>query len=626
MSRNLLLSTIAGVIFISISVANLNAWVLPEKYNSLRPKGKKSKITLLHNGMPARKILIPAQPSTISEKAARLLQQALFKGTGKRFPIIRDNQKYAGPVFSIGNTKLYQQSDIKPEHPLQYEGYLIKIKNNNLFLIGGRLHGAISAVIALIEEDFGGRLYSRQEGLLMPKLPATITVAQRQYVPCFPIRTMFQFESFDKEFQLFNRVGAFTSSYDKIPQNWGGSIKLPKQYFVHTFAKLLPNELYFKKHPEYFSLVDGKRKKQGHSGGGEMCLTNPDVRRIVLKKVLNELKTYHTYGLFDISANDNTSKSFCECPQCSKLFKKEGSEAGPLIDFVNYIATEVAKVYPNVKITTLAYKETRQPPAHLKPNKHVIVRLANDSALYPYPICYVAEDKRFCSAVANWRKLGAKLFIWDYMVSFLAWPMPRPNLEVIGKNIDFYAAHGIYGLFLQSSHYGVGENQGKLRAWVYAHKMWDPSRRMSDLIRDFNYGYFGKAAPLMQQYNDLLEQEWRQFHRTHKFKTVFVFSKNYYPKARKIFDQALAMTADNPILKAKIELEFVSILFFRLQTMPPHNAAERKSYLADLKLFKQLTKRYHVDWISEGKTRTPQRIKEWEKALNTPAKTTTKKD
>ncbi len=606
-----------GIITISnevvINAANqLNLCGKASIQNVLAPKkGQKRVIALLNNGEPAFKILIPDNPSTIDLKAAEMLKAALDAGTGKQFKIVKESSYSNGAVFSLGATALLKKSGIKPTKPLALEGYLIKAQGGNIFMLGGTLHGTISPVIALIEEDFGDRFYDRQAGLKMPKLTAKQPVTSREYVPVFPVRTMFQFESFDKEYQLFNRVGSFTSSYDFIPPEWGGSIKLPKQYFVHTFWKLLPNKEYFKTHPEYFALVDGKRKKQGHSGGGEMCLTNPDVRRIVLAKVLAELKNYHQYGMFDISANDNTTKSFCECPNCQALVKREGSQAGPLIDFVNYIANEVVKVYPNVKITTLAYKETKQPPQKLRPNKNVIVRVANDTALRPYPICYIDDDIKFKQNIAQWRQAGTQLFIWDYMVSFLAWPMPRPNLEVIDKNIDYYAKNGIYGLFLQSSHYGVGENQGKLRAWVYAHKMWDPSRKMVELIHDFNYGYFGKAAPLMQEYSDLLAAEWRKFYQTHKFKEVFVFSKTYYPQALAIFTRALKLTANDPVLHAKIELEFISPLFYRLEMMPPKNQAERDSYRRDLELFAKLTKKYQVKWISEGKTKTPKRLKEW---------------
>ena len=595
----------------------------PQWHNSLAPHGDDTfGLVLTKNGSPACRILLSADAGSIDTKAAELLKQALDAGTGSEFEVVRENDYTGGPVISLGETDLYKKSGLKPSIDLDEDGYSIAQKDGSLFLIGGRRRGSISPAIALIEEDMGGRLYSRQEGLRMPPLQAEQIVVLREYVPLFKVRTMFQWESFDAEFQLFNRVGSFTSSYDKVPEKWGGSTKLPAKFFVHTFATLLPNELYFDEHPEYFALIDGKRKPQGHGGGAQFCLTNPDARRIVKDRVLEELKTYHSYGLFDVSPND-TSHGFCQCPNCMAIEKREGSAAGPLLDFVNYVADAVAKVYPNVKITTLAYIDTNKPPKHIRPHKNVAIRLANDTASFPYPMFYLEESDVFFPNMKNWIKLGAQLLIWDYVVDYKAWPMPRPNLEVIDHNINTYAKYGIYGLFLQSSHYGVGENQGKLRAWVYSKKMWDPSRKMDDLVRDFNYGYFGKAADLMQSYNDLLYAEWKNFHDNHTYKdsaeypNKFCFTDEYYPKARAIFEKALKLTEDTPDIHSKVELEYVSILFYRLQMMPPtDDPADRASYKADLEKFVELTDRYHVDWVNEGVTKTPQRVQEWRRKYN----------
>ena len=52
--------------------------------------------------------------------------------------------------------------------------------------------------------------------------------------------------------------------------------------YGHTFYRLLPVEKYLDTHPEYFSLVKGKR--QGGNDSGQLCLTNPDVQGICTGK------------------------------------------------------------------------------------------------------------------------------------------------------------------------------------------------------------------------------------------------------------------------------------------------------------------------------------------------------
>ena len=621
-SKKLLYAVMAGTALLCQPLigAHLNRALAHHK-NLLAPVGAKAPVTLLVNGQPNYQIVIPDNPTTIDEKAASMLKDALDTGTGKSFKIVKDSAYHGRAAFSIGKTSLYRKSGLKPQIDLRKEGYMLNIKGDDIFFIGGTMRGSISPVIAFIEEDLGGRLYSRQAGLQMPPLSAQVNIVPREYAPAITVRTMFQSESFDPDFQLFNRVGSSTSSYDKIPQAWGGSIRFPRQYFVHTFFQLLPNNKYFSSHPEYFPLINGRRMPQGHGGGAQICMTNPDVKRIVRDKVLKELKKYHNYHLFSVSPND-TANGCCHCPRCEAMAKREG-RAGILLDFVNYIAKAVKERYPDVTISTLAYQDYRDPPkSGIKPASNVMIRLASDNASSLYPMYADAEIPEFYNDFMKWKKLGVKIFIWDYVVNYRAWPMPRPNLQVIGQNIDFFAKEGVYGLFLQSSHYGVGENQGKLRAWVYAHKMWNPSWPMSDLLRDFNYGYFGKVADLMQQYSELLDREWATFHDNHKYKDSlkypehFTFTKDFYPKARSIFERALKIAAHDPALKAKVELEFISILFYRLEKMPPKGKADRESYIKDLNTFTELVHKYNVKWISERTTKTEQRIIEWKRKYN----------
>jgi hypothetical protein len=49
------------------------------------------------------------------------------------------------------------------------------------------------------------------------------------------------------------------------PDSMGGGYKIYP--WAHTFYKLVSPDTYFEKHPEYFAMVDGKRK--GHEA--QLC-------------------------------------------------------------------------------------------------------------------------------------------------------------------------------------------------------------------------------------------------------------------------------------------------------------------------------------------------------------------
>ena len=152
--------------------------------NALAPKGDcHVRLVLTDQGRPALSILLPARATARDSKAASLLKQALDAGTGADFPIVHEGKPVRGPVCSIGRTERYRAAGVTPSVDLEQDGYSIAARDGDLFLTGGRRRGAISAVIALLEEDLGVRLYSRRSGLQVPELAPVQSIVPRDYAP-----------------------------------------------------------------------------------------------------------------------------------------------------------------------------------------------------------------------------------------------------------------------------------------------------------------------------------------------------------------------------------------------------------------------------------------------------------
>ena len=107
---------------------------------------------------------------------------------------------------------------------------------------------------------------------------------------------------------------------------------------------MLVGELYkyFKQHPEWFALVNGKRMGQG----AQLCLTNPEMRKVFLQNVLAELKKHKDPRFISVTQNDNDNH--CQCANCLAMDKKFGGPSGTMLDFANYIAENLEKDYPNL--------------------------------------------------------------------------------------------------------------------------------------------------------------------------------------------------------------------------------------------------------------------------------------
>src|SRR5204863_199957 len=151
----------------------------------------------------------------------------------------------------------------------------------------------------------------------------------------------------------------------KLQEKHGG--KMVYGTFVHTFNSILDPKKHFEQHPEYFSMVGGKRISEQT----QLCLTNPDVLAIAIETVKGWIAKNPKANIFSVSQNDWYNP--CECAACKAIDDAEGSHAGTLIRFVNAIAESIEKEHPEIAIDTLAYQYTRKPPKTVVPRANVIV-------------------------------------------------------------------------------------------------------------------------------------------------------------------------------------------------------------------------------------------------------------
>ena len=154
-----------------------------------------------------------------------------------------------------------------------------------------------------------------------------------------------------------------------VPPEKGGHISY--KGFVHTFNQLVPPETHFAAHPEWFSLIKGKRT----SDRAQLCLTNPSLRDFMVERVKQWLRESPETGIISVSQNDWAGA--CECRDCKTLDDAEGTPAATMLAFANYVGEKIEPEFPQVAVDTLAYQYTRKPPKTLKPRANVIVRLCS---------------------------------------------------------------------------------------------------------------------------------------------------------------------------------------------------------------------------------------------------------
>jgi len=274
----------------------------------------------------------------------------------------------------------------------------------------------------------------------------------------------------------------------------------------HSLFHYVPSQKYGKEHPEYFALVDGQRKLEMGGGGPELCLTNPDVLRIVTDTILDALKKHP--GMENVSVSQNDNDKYCQCSRCAAIDEREGTPMGSLLTFVNAVADEIAKEHPDVMIGTLSYWYSRKPPRTIRPRPNVQIQLCSIECCVLHPIndpnC--KKNVQFCQDLANWGRMCKKISIWNYNTNFSNYLLPCPNLWVIEPNIRYFVANNAMGIFMQAAGNALGAEMSDLRNYVMANLLWDPTKSGQKLIDEFLDLHYGHSAGPIRRFIHLAHE------------------------------------------------------------------------------------------------------------------------
>ena len=433
-------------------------------------------IELAKNKISNYHIFIPQNSSQENTRAAIVLQDYFFRVTGVRIPVTIENKQIQSPGFFIGNTAL--AANDKEINALPEEGFIIRSFQKNILISGRGKKGTLYGIYAFIEKYMNCRKWDGGAASVIPfstlSVPADINEKE---LPAFRYREVYLPPAFNDEYLDWHRLHRFETVWGL----WG-----------HSFFKLLSPAVYFNTHPEYFSLVDGKRKPM------QLCLSNEAVLKITVDKIRKEIADNTEASYWSVSPNDDIGN--CECDNCRKLDEADGGPQGSLIHFVNAVAAN----FPSKKFTTLAYGYSGRATIQTEPASNVIIMLSSIDAYRSRPLITEPTAAAFRNNLAQWRKKTSNIFVWDYCTQFTNYLTPFPVTPSFKPNIDFFIQQGISGVFEQGSA-DTYSDMPELKAYVFARLLWNPTDNADSLVNTFLKGYYGKAAPVIAEYLSLLQ-------------------------------------------------------------------------------------------------------------------------
>jgi hypothetical protein len=577
-------------------------------------------VTIADKGSTSYRIVIPAGAIPAEKHAAEELQRCLERMAGAQLPIVTDAEKPRRYEILLGDNAHLRKLRAVPVpvergaelllagrsartfldfSRLGTDGFVLRTVGDKLIIAGGRPRGTLYGVYALLEEKLGVRWFT-PELEAVPKRPrVTLPAMNETQVPALEYREVFWREMMrDADFAARHRQNG--ANYALTEKHGGRAVVYFP--FVHSFDALIPPDL-FKDHPEYFPLINGQRK----SGYVQRCLTNPDVLQLAKERVRQWIKEHPEATIISVSQNDTFNN--CQCEKCKVIDDAEGTPMGSLLQFVNAIAADIEKDHPNIRIDTLAYQYTRKPPRTLRPRKNVIIRLCSIECCFAHPLetCPSKENTRFRDDILAWQPVAPLLYVWDYTPNFSHYLQPFPNFDALQPNIQFFAKHGVKGLFEQGNYSGGGNGEmGALRAYLLAKLIWHPNADVKKHTDEFVNAYFGKAAPKVLAYLEVTHRPVREkgLH-AHIFDSPrsAYLSEDVITDGEKLLDEAEQL-ADNDTVKLRVQVARLPVWYLKLAQDRVTGEARTEA----LKRFVAIAKQAGISNISEG-----QALGEWAK-------------
>jgi len=451
-------------------------------------------LTIASNGVANAFVVVDGGAGISDTNAAAELASFLGQVTGGSFPVYNSLQ-VGGPNLLVGSAAALLGDPGFTLAGLGEEGIVIRRAGTHMILAGAGTRGTLYAVYTFLEDQVGIHWWE-PSAMSVPDIPTLImTEPDLTYVPPFEYRETNQGRHQPGDWSARNKYNGAVHELEAEHGSRKYSYISINKHFVHTYWTYLPPEDYFATHPEWFALYNGVRDTRG------LDVLNMDMRQEFKANVRAFLLANPHATLVDISSIDGGITSQDSASQA--IVAAEGSPAGLMLQFVNWIAAELETEFQGMMFGALAYQDTFEAPGITVPRSNVIVRLSNIHAFFSAPMSD-PQNIFFETEMSAWRAICDSLYVWDYPNEFCNPQYAHPNLRLLGTNINFFAQHGADGVFEE----GVGLTSidyPELRNWVTGQLLWNPDRDNQELIDTFANGYYGPAGPHILDAIDVME-------------------------------------------------------------------------------------------------------------------------
>lgn len=452
-------------------------------FPAMAAETKLTSLTLAVNGQAKMPIIISAAAAEDTKQVAAELSGYLQRMTGAAFEVKTGDGSSGivlGTLKQFPNPALNKPLEIRRIYDGK-EAYSIRTEPQRLLLIGATDLGASHAAYRLLEQLGCRRFFQSPAWDIVPSRPnlqASVNLDDRPVVLARRIQHLYAFD-----FDRFARLND-DKIYLRDALAWRRFNRLAQSFDIHTAHAHSSVGLMFKdefdKHPEYWALVKGKRVP-----GNQLCLSNPEVRRLMAQYAVNTHKKYPG-DMISLEAEDGGG--FCECDEC-----KKSTLSDLIFGAANAAARAVEAAYPGQgkMVGVMAYYSHSDPPSFkMEPNVHI-----------PRATWFITSQMPREELDRIWPTRSDNLGIYEYFDMLQNGMEPLPgsrgaDLTYIRTKIAAWAPH------LTSFDIEGGGSWGPngLGYYIANQVLWNPKADVDALLRDFYDKAFGPGAAPMQRF------------------------------------------------------------------------------------------------------------------------------
>ena len=494
----------------------------------------------------------------------------------------------------------------KSSADLGNDGFEIHSDGKTLNIRGGT-RGGTGNLFGVYEylERLGCRFLTKTEEYIPTGKNYELPVLNMREKPSFEFRRITSTGRFGVKMRCNERVGNNGKLLNKL-----GVLRYSRPFDSHTSFFFIDPKKYAKSHPEYFAIHQGRRAFS--KTVGQLCLSNPEMTEEFIRNVKAYLKkTKLTEGAFlKIAPQDD--QNYCECARCAEIDKEEGTHGGTLVRFLNRVAEELSKDYPDLPIGGSAYQYYRFPPKKTSYHKNVFISLSNIECDYSKAFTGYPANEEFLNLLLEWKKRCSKLHAGDYGATFDYYQLPLPNFDALAERLRKFRDIGIIGVSTINAHNGGPAGEfNELRNYLTSRLYWNADADPWKIAEDFCCHYYGKGGKYLLDYI-----RWYHQYLTSK-KAVFrimrqpvtLYDEAFVDRAEQAFRQAYAAAGGDPVIRTRLDRAYTTVQMMRVlllrRTRP--NSPEFKAAVDQLEAS---SKRFGIRAISESKTSMEDFIRE----------------